>query len=39
VKEKFEVKNGKASWSNKFENESVPYKGELYSNMYGNPGK
>jgi hypothetical protein len=39
VKEKFEVKNGKASWSNKFENESVPYKGELYSNMYGNPGE
>ena len=39
VEEKFEVKNGKASWKNKFENESVPYKGELYSNMYGNPGE
>lgn len=39
VDEKFEVKNGKASWKNKFENESVPYKGELYSNMYGNPGE
>ena len=39
VKEKFEVKNGKASWKNKFENESAPYKGELYSNMYGNPGE
>src|SRR4030095_16269921 len=39
VDEKFEVKNGKASWKNKFENETVPYKGELYSNMYGNPGE
>jgi Amidohydrolase family len=39
VNEKFEVKNSKASWKNKFENESVPYKGELYSNMYGNPGE
>jgi len=39
VDEKFEVKNGKASWKNKFENESVSYKGELYSNMYGNPGE
>ena len=39
VEERFEVKNGKASWKNKFENESVPYKGELYSNMYGNPGE
>jgi len=39
VEEKFEIKNGKASWKNKFENESVPYKGELYSNMYGNPGE
>ena len=39
VEEKFEVKNGKASWKNKFENETVPYKGELYSNMNGNPGE
>lgn len=39
VDEKFEVKAGKASWKNKFENETVPYKGELYSNMYGNPGE
>jgi hypothetical protein len=39
VEEKFEVKAGKASWKNKFENETVPYKGELYSNMNGNPGE
>jgi len=39
VEEKFEVKAGKASWKNKFENESVPYKGELYSNINGNPGE
>ena len=39
VEEKFEVKNGKASWKNKFENETVPYKGELYSNINGNPGE
>jgi len=39
VEEKFEVKTGKASWKNKFENESVPYKGELYSNINGNPGE
>ena len=39
VEERFEVKNGKASWKNKFENESVPYKGELYSNTSGNPGE
>ena len=39
VEEKFEVKTGKAFWKNKFENESVPYKGELYSNMNGNPGE
>jgi hypothetical protein len=39
VEEKFEVKAGKALWKNKFENESVPYKGELYSNMNGNPGE
>ena len=39
VEEKFEVKTGKAFWKNKFENEAVPYKGELYSNMNGNPGE
>src|SRR5436190_24151238 len=39
VEEKFEVKAGKASWKNKFENESVPYKGELYYNINGNPGE
>src|SRR5215204_3689152 len=39
VEERFEVKTGKAFWKNKFENESVPYKGELYSNMNGNPGE
>src|SRR5215510_2017757 len=39
VEEKFEVKKGKASWKNKFENETVPYKGELYSNINGNPGE
>ena len=39
VEEKFEVKTGKASWKNKFENESVVYKGELYSNINGNPGE
>ena len=39
MNEKFEVKAGKASWKNKFENESVLYKGELYSNIYGNPGE
>src|SRR5258705_7269181 len=37
--EKFDVKNGKASWKNKFENESVSYKSELYSNMYVNPAE
>ncbi len=39
VEEKFEVKAGQASWKNKFENESVPYKGELYSNINGTPGE
>src|SRR4029078_12651123 len=39
VEEKFEVKAGKASWKNKFENETVSYKGELYSNINGNPGE
>src|ERR1043165_5464317 len=39
VDERFAVKNGKASWKNKFENESVPYKGELYFNINGNPGE
>ena len=39
VEEKFEVKTGKALWKNKFENESVAYKGELYSNINGNPGE
>jgi len=39
VEEKFEVKAGKASWKNKFENESVPYKGQLYYNINGNPGE
>jgi imidazolonepropionase-like amidohydrolase len=39
VEEKFEIKTGKALWKNKFENESVPYKGELYSNINGNPGE
>jgi len=39
VEEKFEVKSGKAFWKNKFENETVPYKGELYSNINGNPGE
>lgn len=39
IEERFEVKTGKASWKNKFENESVAYKGELYSNINGNPGE
>lgn len=39
VEEKFEVVNGKAHWKNKFENETVPFKGELYSNMNGTPGE
>jgi len=39
VEEKFEVKAGKASWKNKFENSSAVYKGEMYSNLYGNPGE
>ena len=39
VAESFEVKTGKALWKNKFENESVAYKGELYSNINGNPGE
>lgn len=39
VDEKFEVKNGKASWKNKFENETVPYKGEVYSNINGTPAE
>lgn len=39
VEERFEVKTGKASWKNKFENESVVYKAELYSNINGNPGE
>ena len=39
VEEKFEIKTGKALWKNKFENESVAYKGELYSNINGNPGE
>ena len=39
VNEKFEVKAGKATWKNKFENGSSIYKGEVYSNMYGNPGE
>lgn len=39
VNERFEVKAGKASWKNKFENGSAVYKGELYSNIYGNPGE
>lgn len=39
VNEKFEVKTGKATWKNKFENGSAVYKGELYANIYGNPGE
>ena len=39
VNEKFEVKAGKAAWKNKFENGSAVYKGELYANIYGNPGE
>ncbi|MBI1780987.1 MAG: hypothetical protein HYR66_06410, partial [Sphingobacteriales bacterium] len=39
VDEKFEVKNGKASWKNKFENKTVPYKGEVYSNINGTPAE
>ena len=39
VEEKYEVKKGIASWKNKFENESAPYKGELYSSINGNPGE
>ena len=39
VNERFEVKAGKATWKNKFENGSALYKGELYANIYGNPGE
>ena len=39
LNETFEVKAGKASWKNKFENGTAVYKGELYANIYGNPGE
>jgi len=39
VQEKFEVKNGKASWKNKFENETAVFNGQLYSSINGTPGE
>ena len=39
VQEKFEVKNGKASWKNKFENETAAFTGQLYSSINGTPGE
>jgi len=39
VKEKFEVKNGRASWKNKFENETKAFAGQLYSAIDGTPGE
>jgi imidazolonepropionase-like amidohydrolase len=39
VQEKFEVKNGKAAWKNKFENETVVFNGQLYSAINGTPGE
>jgi imidazolonepropionase-like amidohydrolase len=39
VQEKFEVKNGKASWKNKFENETRVFNGQLYSSINGTPGE
>jgi imidazolonepropionase-like amidohydrolase len=39
VQEKFEVKNGRATWKNKFENENVVFTGQLYSSIDGTPGE
>lgn len=39
VQEKFEVKNGKATWKNKFENETTVFNGQLYSSINGTPGE
>ena len=39
VEEKFEVKNGRAFWKNKFENESAVFSNQLYSNINGTPGE
>jgi imidazolonepropionase-like amidohydrolase len=39
VQEKFEVKSGRASWKNKFENENVVFNGQLYSSIDGTPGE
>jgi len=39
VQEKFEVKNGRATWKNKFENENVAFNNQLYSSIDGTPGE
>jgi hypothetical protein len=39
VSEIFEVKNKKAYWKNKFENDSAVYNNEAYANIDGTPGE
>ncbi|MFT3681833.1 MAG: amidohydrolase family protein [Ferruginibacter sp.] len=39
VNERFEVKNGKAYWKNKFENETAAFNGQVYSSINGTPAE